>query len=186
MEKETKKRVLSSPFMGRSDGVVFEGQFFKSEDIVEYTEVAEVKKTGEGKHDFVIVKSIVPTSTTNRADFINSFSGDVGIMNVLKKVVAGGETIEDVVNSGRFASKQKDLVDLSHLPDNIADAYRKVEEGVKAFDNLPNDIKKKQSFAHFAESFSKDDFQKYKDAALLTSLILPNSIGAIGILNVLF
>lgn len=161
---ESQKLKLSSPFNGRTDGVKFEGQSFKSNDIIEYKEVAEVKKTGEGKHDFKVIKTLVPVSKTNRADYIDSFASDVGIMNVLKKVLVGGETIEDIVKSGRFATKQQGEVDLSKLPDNIADAYRAVEAGVKAFDSLPDNLKKKQSFAHFAESFSKDDFTAYMRA----------------------
>jgi len=158
---ENNKLKLSSPFIGRTDGVTFEGQTFVSKDIIEYKEVAEVKKTGEGKHDFKVIKTLVPISKTNRADYIDSFASDVGIMNVLKKVLVGGETIEDVVKTGKFMSKQQGEVDLSKLPDNIADAYRAVEAGVKAFDSLPDNLKKKQSFARFAESFSKDDFTAY-------------------------
>ena len=163
MEKKILK-TSTSPFIGRSDGEVFEGQKFpepKDDVIVEYTEVKECVKTGEGKHDFKVVKSLTPTSKTNRADYINSFTGDVGIMNVLKKVLVGGQTIDDVVKSGKFASSQQGLVDLSKMPDNIVDAYKKVESGVKAFDELPENVKKKQSFAHFAETFDQNALNDY-------------------------
>ena len=170
---ETKKLVPSSPFMGRSDGEVFLGQTFKDpkdDVIVDYKEVSEIRKTGEGKHDFVVIKKIIPSSKTNRSDYINSFSSDVGIMNVLKKVLVGGETIDDVVKSGRFRSKQNGLVDLSNLPDNIVDAYKSVEKGVQAFDELPEKVKKKQSFAAFAETFDNDEFKKYIRAEVLAEL----------------
>lgn len=161
---ENKKPLLSSPFVGRSDGVVFLGQDFVSEKddvIVEYKEVSTIRKTGEGEHDFVVIKDIVPSSKTNRADYINSFTGDVGIMNVLKKVLVGGETIADVVKSGRFMSHQKGEVDLSKFPDNIVDAYKQVEAGVQTYDKLPPNLRKRGSFAAMAESMDEDDFRRY-------------------------
>lgn len=169
--------MLSSPFIGRSDGVVDEGQTFKSKEIFEYKEVQEIVKTGEGKHDFKVIKKLVTASKTNRSDYINSFSGDVGIMNVLKKVLVGGETIDEVVKSGRFASKQVGEVDLSKLPDNIVDAYKSVEKGVKAFDDLPENVKKKQSFARFAESFDQDEFNKYIQAEVRKVIALQKKEG---------
>lgn len=143
---------------------VFAGQKFLDpgkDTIKTYKEVSEVVKTGEGKSDFVIKKKLAVVEEVNRADHINSFSGDVGLQNILKKLAMSGTDVASVVESGRFASKQKGLVDISDMPDNIAEAFREVEKGVKAYDKLPEDLKKKMSFDVFASSFKKEDFEKY-------------------------
>lgn len=142
----------------------FAGQVFEDPEkdtIKTYKEVAEVLKTGEGKSDFVIKKKLVVVEEVNRSDYICSFSGDVGIQNVLKKLALSGKDIASVVESGQFASKQKGVVDISNMPDDIATAFRSVQKGVEAFDKLPEELKKKMSFDAFASSVNAEEINKY-------------------------
>lgn len=150
------------------DGIV-KGQVFiepEKNEIITYKVVNYIEKTGDGENDFVVKQKMVIANKVNRADSINSYSGDVGIQNVLKKVALSGEDLASVVDSGKFYSKQKGLVDLSEVPDNVVEAYKKVEDGVKAFDNLPKDLKKKSSMAHFASEVTNEEIYKYIDAKI--------------------
>lgn len=159
------KKVVTSTGEVISKGRHFKGQVFadpKDDVIVTYKEVSEVVKTGEGKHDFFIKKNIVAVESVNRRDYINSFSGDVGLQNVLKKIALSGKDLTSVVDSGKFYSKQG-YVDISNAPTNIVEAYEAVEKGVKAFDSLPAELKKKSSMAKFAESVTPAEMKAYID-----------------------
>lgn len=128
------------------------------QDIVDYAEEEYVVKTGEGDKDFVVKKRVVETSRLNRQDYINSFADEVGIKNILKKVQAtGDETLLKQRPDGVF-------IDVTQFPDNRAGMYEAVKNGVEAFDNLPDDIKKKMSMEDFVNNFGQKEFDDYVKA----------------------
>lgn len=128
------------------------------EDIVEYVEEQYVEKTGEGDKDFVVKKRVVESSRINRQDYVGSFADEVGIKNILKKVQAtGDETLLKQRPDGAF-------IDVTQFPDNRSGMYDAVKNGVQAFDNLPDDIKKKMSMEDFVNNFGQKEFDSYIQA----------------------
>ena len=114
------------------------------EDIVEYVE-----------EQYVVKKRVVESSRINRQDYIASFADEVGIKNILKKVQAtGDETLLKQRPDGAF-------IDVTQFPDNRSGMYDAVKNGVQAFDNLPDDIKKKMSMEDFVNNFGQKEFDAY-------------------------
>lgn len=148
---------------------VISGQVFpdpEKDTIKVWKEVKEVEKTGEGKSDFKIHCKLAVAEEYNRADHINSFSGDVGIQNVLKKVALGGHDIGQVIESGAFQSKQKGdhVVDISKTPKDTFEALNEVEKGLKGWKGIPDELKKGRNMAEFAKTFNAEELNSYIEA----------------------
>lgn len=95
--------------------------------------------------------------------YIDSFSDEVGIQNILKKVALTGDKSylnqtgrEPLVESG-----QEPVQDYTNVPISKTDAFNAVAAGVHAYDSLPAELKGKMSFAQFAEGFVQADFDAY-------------------------
>lgn len=148
---------------------VIPGQVFpdpEKDTIKVWKEVKEIEQTGQGKSDFKIHCKLVVAEEYNRADHINSFSGDVGIQNVLKKVALGGHDVGQVIESGAFQSKQKGdhVVDVSKVPGDTFEALDEVEKGLKGWKGIPDELKKGRNMAEFAKTFSADELNSYIEA----------------------
>lgn len=155
--------------------VVDQGQVFPDPDddyIITYKEQAEVIKTGEGKSDFIIKKRLVPVQKVKRSDHINSFAGDVGIENILKKVALSGDTIANVVESGKYASKQKGdhVVDISDAPKDTFEALDKVKEAYADFERLPKALRKGRSMSEFNKTLKAEEITAYIDEQVKSRL----------------
>lgn len=127
------------------------------DDIIEVEEHEVIEKTGEGPSDFIVKKVVVEVNRVNRADYIASFEGDVGIKNVLKKVNLTGDA---TLLNQRGASISPELVDITQFPSDKTDAFNAVKEGVDNFDNLPEDIRNKMSLESFVKFFGQDKFNE--------------------------
>ena len=126
--------------------------YTKGKDIVEYEEQEYVEKIGEGDTDFIVKKRVIEKSRVNRQEYISSFSDEVGIHNILKKVqMTGDETLlkqradAPYFDATQFQTSRSDLVNA-------------VNKGVQAFDDLPDDVKKKMSMETFVNTFGQKDF----------------------------
>lgn len=166
-EKKVNKatgEVVIEKRLPRVSGQVFETP--EKSKIIVWKEVKEIEKTGEGKSDFKIHCKLVPAEVYNRADHINSFSGDVGIQNILKKVALSGEDIGQVIESGRFYSKQKGdhVVDISKAPKDTFEALNEVEKGMKNYKTLPEELTKGRKFSTFAKEFNAEELNNYIEA----------------------
>ena len=144
---------LNSAFVGLNNKPVpTKTDYSKDKDIVEYEEQEYVEKTGEGDTDFVVKKRIIEKSRVNRQEFVNSFSDDVGIHNILKKVKLTGD---DTLLKQR---PDAPYFDATQFQTSRSDLVNAVNNGVKAFDELPDDVKKKMSMETFVNTFSQKDF----------------------------
>lgn len=136
-----------------------ETDFSVDKDIVTYETREVVKKTGEGDEDFIVINKVVETSRKNRQDYINSFSSEVGILNILKKVALTGD---DPYNNEYIEQRKGgQYIDATALPSNKTDAFKAVEHGVNVFDSLPEELKGKLSMEKFVEEFGQEAFDKY-------------------------
>lgn len=62
------------------------------EDKVNYNVRDKIVKIGEGDYDFIVEKEVYEEGRCNRDDYIESFSSDVGVENILRKVQLTGDT----------------------------------------------------------------------------------------------
>lgn len=129
--------------------------YSQDKDIVEYQEEEYVEKTGEGDKDFVVKTRVVESSRINRQKYIESFSDEVGIHNILRKVQATGD--ESLLKQRADAP----FIDATQFQTSRSDLVNSVDKGIKAFDNLPSDIKKKMSMEEFVNSFGQKEFDAY-------------------------
>lgn len=153
MEKTrpVKKNVLDgiNPFFPTTEGLPVPFVTKDTEDdkyIIERALVDVVEKTGEGKNDFIVKQELQEISRVNRADYINSHREDVGILNIIKKVQLTGDAT--LLNQRQV---EAGFADITGMPKDKMEAMDVVQEGVAAFDNLPNEIKGKMSMAQFAQ-----------------------------------
>lgn len=98
-------------------------------------------------------------------EYIDSFSDEVGIQNILRKVAMTGD--KSYLNQTGRVSLDADknglepVQDYSNAPMSKTEAFNAVAAGVRAYDALPAEIKEKMSFAQFAESFGQEQFEAY-------------------------
>lgn len=130
-----------------------------NEDIVEYTVIDKVKKTGEGDTDFVVVPTVVETARYNRTDYINSFRDDVGILNILKKVQLSG----DATLLNQRIAQGEGLVDISNMPDNFTDA-------MNVLDKAQDTAKASGISVENAGVMTQADFEAYIDKIVAEKL----------------
>ena len=162
---EVKKNVLDgiNPFFSTTGGLPVPYQTKDTEDdkyIIERAMVDVVEKTGEGKQDFIVKQELQEISRVNRADYINSHRGDVGILNILKKVQLTGDAT--LLNQRQV---ELGYADITQLPKDKMEAMDAVQEGVAAFDDLPETIKGKMSMAQFAQQ-GNAEFDALVDAVV--------------------
>lgn len=120
------------------------------EDKVTYCEKDKVIKTGEGDDDFIIEKVVVEESRCDRDEYINSFSDEAGIENIIKKVQITG-------NTALLNQVPTVYADTTNQPTCAADAQKIVEDGKKLAE--ANGI-----------GFSQEELDKYVKAAVEAAL----------------
>lgn len=119
----------------------------------------------DGVEQDVIEYVPVKVRDVNIAEYIASFSDEVGIQNILRKVALTGD--KSYLNqTGRHALPTGEdglepIQDYSNVPLSKTEAFNAVAAGVRAYDALPAEIKEKMSFAQFAESFGQEQFDAY-------------------------
>lgn len=132
--------------------------------IIEYGEIDHVKMIGKEDTDFVINKEVKEISRTNRQEYYDSFSTDVGILNIIKKVQLSGDvTLLNqtgrvpgyVVGKDALGHDVEEVVDVSKYQVDQIDALESYKVGAAAYNELDENLKKKLSFEQVAKL--KDD-----------------------------
>lgn len=103
-------------------------------------------------------------NTYNLVELIQSYSDDVGIQNILKKLSLSGD--KSILNqTGREPlcpnGGLEPVQDFSQVPESKAEAFNIVAAGVQAYDNLPADIKGKMSLEQFVKEFGQSQFDQF-------------------------
>ena len=132
--------------------------------IIDYGEVDHLVKHGDKDTDFTIRTDVEVTSKVKRDDYIKSYSGDVGILNIIEKVRRTGDTtllhqVESPVlpASGRDAIGRpiQDVLDITPYQVDRMEALNSFKKGAISFKELPDDLKGKLSMDQVARL--KDD-----------------------------
>lgn len=92
----------------------------------------------------------------NRRKYVNSFAGDVGVLNVIHKLALNKENAAD----GRFAMKQG-YVDLSNLPTDGEQMAKLLEERNKVWAKLDPELKKALTYEEFVSTFNLEKLNEY-------------------------
>lgn len=123
-------------------------------DIVEHLIIQKaVPINDEG--EVSVQEEYVESRRYDRQEYINSFRGDVGILNIVAKVGLEGARVQ-------CAWKGSDeLVDVSNMPSNIDDAYNTVRDAHKLYASLPDSLKGKMTYEEFIKEFDQKKFDEY-------------------------
>lgn len=136
------------------------------EYIIDYQEVEHVKMLSDKDTDFVKTIEVEECGRTNRQDYISSFSDDVGILNIMKKVALSGD--ESLLNqTGRHSlpgneedalgRRVEDVVDLTRFSSlDRVDALNGFKKGAASFAELDSDLKGKKSLEQVAKMSDAD------------------------------
>lgn len=107
-----------------------------------------------------ITKQII-TGKKNRKEYIESFSDDVGLTNILEKIGQGAiaEDKYSILTSDKVGSVN-DLRGFQEV-NNMADIQALADKAYATFNNLDPDLKKNMSFAEFCSKFNNQDLAAY-------------------------
>lgn len=146
--------------------------YHKDEDvyIIDYAEVKHVKMVGDKDTDFVENIVVEEIGRTNRQDYYDEQSGEVGILNILRKVAFSGD--DSLLNQthrvsipgsekdalGRPVEDIVDLTDYSGV-DRIQ-ALNKFKEGAAVYQDLDPALKGNKSLEEVAK-MSDDEINQY-------------------------
>ena len=132
--------------------------------IIEYGEVDHLVKHGEKDTDFTIRTDVEVTSKVKRDDYIKSFSGDVGILNIIEKVRRTGDVslfhqvdspVMPMSDRDALGRPIQDVLDITPYQVDRMEALNSFKKGAISFKELPDDLKGKLSMDQVARL--KDD-----------------------------
>lgn len=129
------------------------------EDIVD-TLIIDTYEQDEEGNIRPITKQII-TGKKNRKEYIESFSDDVGLENILQKIGQGAiaEDKYSILNTDKVGSVN-DLRGFQEVT-NMADIQKLADKAYATFNNLDPDLKKGMSFAEFCSKFNNQDLVNY-------------------------
>lgn len=131
------------------------------ENIVETLIVDTYEQDEEGNIKAIRKQIIPPNGVHNRQEYIESFSDEVGIQNILEKIGIGA--IAEDKYSILKTNKPGEVTDLTGLADvnNYGDIVALAEKAKVTWENLDPALKKNMSYAEFCEKFGNKDLTDY-------------------------
>lgn len=129
------------------------------EDIID-TLIVDTYETDEEGNIKPVTKQII-TGKKNRKEYIESFSDDVGLQNILEKIGQGAiaEDKYSILNSDKIGSVN-DLRGFQEVT-NMADIQALADKAYATFNNLDPELKKNMSFQEFCTKFNNQDLADY-------------------------
>lgn len=142
-------------------------------DIID-TLIIDTYETDDEGNIRPITKQVV-TGKKNRREYIESFSDDVGLENILQKIGQGAiaEDKFSILKSG----KPGEVTDLRGFQDinNLGDIQALADKARVTFKNLDPELKKNMSFAEFCSKFNNQVLTDYVTA--MTKKVEPQAEG---------
>lgn len=140
-----------------------ETDYHKDEDvyIIDFQQVRHVKVIGDNDTDFIESYTVEECSRVNRQELLNEQSGDVGILNIMKKMALSGDTsLLNQTHRSSIPGSEKDalgravedVVDLTRYSNiDKVDALESYKKGASVFASLDEDLKGKKSMEEVAK-----------------------------------
>lgn len=139
-------------------------------DIITIYEKPTIKYPNEKNKDvFYLENEVAEKGRVNRQKYIDSFSKDVGILNVAKKLIDEGASVFD----GRFAVKDKSYMDLRGMPKDGEQLNALMAKKDEVWNKLDPELKKSLTYEDFVKSFTGDEFTKYITSKLEATKKVP-------------
>lgn len=157
MSKEVKK--ITSAFAPVELPPELANDPVSEEDIIDTLIIDTYEQDDDGNIK-PITKQII-TGKKNRKAYIESFSDDVGLTNILEKIGQGAiaEDKYSILNSDKVGSVN-DLRGFQEVT-NMADIQVLADKAYATFNNLDPELKKNMSFAEFCSKFNNKDLEDY-------------------------
>lgn len=130
------------------------------DNIIEFSTIQKVKKTGDKDTDFVLIDEVIETNCINRQKYIDSFSNEVGILNIIEKVrLSGDVSLLNQTHRVSMVATEKDVfghdiepvVDVSQYQVDRISGLESFKDGVAAYETLDPELKKKLSLEGVAK-----------------------------------
>lgn len=133
-------------------------------DIVD-TLIIDTYETDEEGNVKPVTKQIV-TGRKNRKEYIESFSDEAGLDNIIKKIAAGAiaEDKYSILN-GQAQGTVNDLRGFDGI-ENLGDIQAMAANAEATFAHLDPALKNGMSYKEFIAKFNNDDLTKYVEAKL--------------------
>lgn len=142
--------------------------YSKEKDIVSYKVIQTGRKVKDGEakdgseDEYVLVEKVVEYDRKDRQEFINSFSDEVGVYNILAKcMTADGSGVDADLAAEALNQRKVSYGDISDLPDNIHDAVAIQEQSKAIYAALPEELKGKMTQEEFVQAFTDEKYQAY-------------------------
>ena len=131
------------------------------ENIIETLIVDTYEQDSEGNIRPIRKQIVPPNGVHNRAKYIESFSDEVGIQNILEKIGMGA--IADDKYSILKTNQPGEVTDLTGLADinNYGDIVALADKAKVTWENLDPALKKNMSYAEFCSKFGNKDLEDY-------------------------
>lgn len=137
--------------------------YHKDEDVymIDYQTVRHIKVISDDDTDFIETVTVEECSRVNRQDYLNEQSGDVGILNIIKKMALSGDTslLNQThrisipgVEKDALGRAVEDVVDLTRYSNiDKVDALESYKKGAEVFASLDQELKGKKSMEEVAK-----------------------------------
>ena len=116
-----------------------------------------VVKTGETDTEFYIETDIKFKEPVDSFKRIRAFESDVGIEAVMRLARKDGKSFDSLVAEGRFASKQKGVVDGTSIPRTFGErevTAKQLDARTSAlWNSLPKELKQGMSLNEFVKNY---------------------------------
>ena len=149
------EKKLNNPFVGRTDGLVFEGQKDFDTEYKEIQIVDKVRKIGEGDEDYVIEKVVVESYKPIQ-EVIDADKDSVGVYNIIKQVLRTGDESLLPIDKGNG-----ELVDFTGAPESLMELKQMGVAAEQAFNALPADLVKGMDMQSFVNSMDQTQFDAF-------------------------
>ena len=157
---------MINPFLAREDGEKSFGiNLAEPELIIKVVKPVVVYPEKDNKDLFYVSYEEVITQKLDRKKYIKSFDGDVGVLNVVKKLALNKENAMD----GRFAVKSNTYVDMSDFPKDGEEMAKMMASKNEVWAKLDPDLKKDMTYEEFCNTFTMDEFNAYIKSKLAKS-----------------
>lgn len=140
-----------------NNGAVWEGQKDFDQTYKHISIVDKVVKTGEGEHDFSIVKEVLVEETPIQ-EVVDADADSVGVYNIIKQVMRTGDSSLLPVDKGN------PFVDAVGAPETLMELKALGQQAEDKFNALPQDLTKGIDMKSFVESFTQEQLDAFVKA----------------------